>query len=82
MAEDAKKNQNRVFRNLIPQVNLGYYYSMALFGEDDGMSGRSGEFDINIIFSLPELINLPIEYYTAALATTRQSRTWSRSGES
>ena len=67
--EDAKKNQNRVFRNLIPQVNLGYYYSMALFGEDDGMSGRSGEFDINIIFSLPELINLPIEYYTAALAT-------------
>lgn len=67
--KDAKKKQDSVFRNLIPQVNMGYYYSMALFGNDEETSAPDGRFDINIIFSIPELINLPIEYYTAALAT-------------
>lgn len=67
--EDAKEKQNSVFRNLIPQVNMGYYYSMALFGNDEGNSVPDGRFDINIIFSIPELINLPIEHYTAALTT-------------
>ena len=33
--KDAKKKQDSVFRNLIPQVNMGYYYSMALFGNDE-----------------------------------------------
>lgn len=66
---DARSKQNNTFRNLIPQVNLGYYYSMALFGNEQETPPPNGRFDINIVFSLPELINLPIDYYTAALAT-------------
>ena len=67
--QEALRNQNGIFRNLIPQINLGYYYSLALFGNNDRMGTPEGEFNINIIFSIPELINLPIEYYTASLAT-------------
>ena len=67
--DDARRKENNTFRNLIPQVNLGYYYSMALFGNNQETYTPNGRFDINIIFSIPELINLPIDYYTAALTT-------------
>lgn len=66
---DARRQENAVFRRMIPGVNVGYYYNQALFRNNNAY-GRSGggDLSINVLFSLPDLLNLPAEKYTAALA--------------
>ncbi len=65
--DEARRQERAVYRNLIPSVNLGYYYNRALFQKRQEW-GSGGQFDLNIIFNLPDLMRLPIEKYTRALA--------------
>lgn len=64
---EARRGCDKIYRDLIPMVNMGYYYNMAL-KKNQYADNRTGQFDFNIIFSLPELVQLPIQHYTAALA--------------
>lgn len=65
--DEALRQERAVYRELIPPVNLGYYYNRALFQKQQEW-GSGGQFDINVIFNLPDLMRLPVEKYTRSLA--------------
>lgn len=64
---EARRQEQAVFRSLIPTVNLGYYYNRALFRNPEGWD-NGGQFDMNVIFNMPDLLRLPLDKYTRALA--------------
>ncbi len=67
--ENSKHQRSRTFRSLIPLLDAGYYYNAPLrWGE--GYPAQSN-FNLNIFFNLPQLVQLPIEHYTDALAVIK-----------
>lgn len=64
---EARRQRNQVYTDFIPIVDMGHYYSGALIkGKSSSPSYES--FDVNIIFSIPSLVRLPIDHYTRSLA--------------
>lgn len=66
---EARRQEQAVYRNLIPSIHFGYYYSRALFHNQGGWGDNGGQMDVNVIFNLPDLLSLPVEKYTRSLAT-------------
>ena len=64
---EARRQRNRVYTDFIPLVDIGHYYSGALI-KGDSPSPSYESFDVNIIFSLPSLMHLPVDHYTRSLA--------------
>ena len=56
----------RVYRDLIPLLDLGYYYNSALLKSSDNYRTNSS-FNVNTIFSIPALTQLPMDHYRRAL---------------
>lgn len=71
--ESARHNCKRVWLNLVPLVNLGYYYNRAILGDDDD-SYDGSSYNLNIIFNIPALTRLPVDYYVAELAFFRAEK--------
>lgn len=64
---DAKSKENKVYRDLIPLVNLGYYYNTALLNQGGMGYGDEKNYNMNIIFNIPALTQIPIDHYTSSL---------------
>ncbi len=63
--DNSQHQQGRTLRSLIPLIDAGYYYNAPLrWGR--GYPTQSN-FNINIFFNLPQLVQLPVERYTDAL---------------
>lgn len=71
--EEARQQERNVFRSIIPSAHLGYYYNRALFRRPE-LWQNSGQFDMNIIFNLPELMQLPVDKYARALAVFKAEK--------
>lgn len=69
--EQAQRETDRVWRSFIPSVDIGYYYSRALFRSDGGYYRGGGDFNTNVMFMLPELTRLPVEHYGKLLAVRK-----------
>ncbi len=65
--EKTRREKERVFRDFIPIVDLGYYFNSALLKSADNY-GRNSSFNVNVIFNLPSITRLPITHYTRSLA--------------
>ncbi len=64
-SENSRYQLGRTLRSLIPMLDAGYYYNAPLrWGEGEP---TRGDFNINIFFNLPQLVQLPVERYTDAL---------------
>ncbi len=64
--ENSKYRLGKTLRSLIPQLDAGYYYNAPLrWGHG---YPASSTFNLNIFFNLPQLMYLPVERYTNALA--------------
>ncbi|MBQ8479567.1 MAG: hypothetical protein IJ503_04175 [Akkermansia sp.] len=63
---EARQQRDRVYRDFIPMVDIGHYYSTALMRGNDSIPSSSS-FDVNILFSIPALTQLPIDHYTRSL---------------
>lgn len=61
-----RRECDRVYRDLIPLLDLGYYYNRALLKSSDNYSTNSS-FNVNTIFSIPALTRLPMDHYGRAL---------------
>lgn len=61
-----RRECERVYRDLIPLLDLGYYYNSALLKSADNYSTNSS-FNVNTIFSIPALTQLPMDHYCRAL---------------
>lgn len=61
-----RRECERVYRDLIPLLDLGYYYNSALLKRSDNYNTNSS-FNINTIFSIPALTQLPMDHYCRAL---------------
>ena len=74
--QTAQDGITRVFTNFIPSVNLGYYYNKALNNSNSSSYYATDEFNynINIIFNLPALTQIPVDYYVAKLALFRAEK--------
>lgn len=68
--KEATRQLNRVYTDFIPFVDIGHFYSGALI-KGDSPSPNYGTFDVNVIFSLPSLMRLPVDYYTRSLQLYR-----------
>ena len=66
--KEAQNQRDRVFRQFIPLVDLGYYFNTALMKSEGRSYSDYSNFDVNIIFSLPDLMRLPVDRYTRSLA--------------
>lgn len=64
---EARQQRDRVYRDFIPIVDIGHYYNTALLRGNDN-TPSSSSFDVNILFSIPALTQLPIDHYTRSLA--------------
>lgn len=65
--KEAEIYLRRVYTQFIPMVDIGYYYNTALI-KGDSSSPSEGQFDVNVIFSIPALTRLPVDHYTRSLA--------------
>lgn len=72
--KNAERNVKRVFLQLVPLVNLGYYYNEALRGNGENYYSKNYDYNINIIFNIPALTQLPVDYYVAQLALFRAEK--------
>lgn len=72
--KNAERNVKRVFLQLVPLVNLGYYYNEALRGNGANYYSENYDYNINIIFNIPALTQLPVDYYVAELALFRAEK--------
>lgn len=70
----ARRNVKRVFLQLVPLVNLGYYYNKALVGNGAGYYSENYDYNANIIFNIPALTRLPVDYYLAEFALFRAEK--------
>lgn len=72
----AKDNVTRIYADLIPMANLGFYYNKALNNNKSNYYYDSQDFNynINIIFNLPALTQLPVDHYMAELALFRAEK--------
>ena len=61
-----RRECERVYRDLIPLLDLGYYYNSALLKRSDNYNTNSS-FNVNTIFSIPTLTQLPMNHYCRAL---------------
>ncbi len=67
--ENSKYNLGSTLRSLIPLLDVGYYYNAPVkWGSG---SPSSSNFNINIFFNLPQLVRMPVERYTNALAAIK-----------
>lgn len=66
--KEAQNRRDRVYRQFIPLVDIGYYFNTALMKSKGRNYSDYSNFDVNIIFSLPDLLRLPVDHYTAELA--------------
>ncbi len=67
--ENARHRLGRTWRNLIPMLDAGYYYNAPLrWGK--GYPAQSS-ININVIFDLPQLIQLPFERYMDTLSVIK-----------
>lgn len=71
---NARRNVKRVFLQLVPLVNLGYYYNRALAGNGENYYSENYDYNINVIFNIPALTRLPVDYYVAELALFRAEK--------
>lgn len=62
----SRRECERVYRDLIPLLDLGYYYNSALLKSSDRYKTNSS-FNVNTIFSIPALTQLPMDHYRRAL---------------
>ena len=69
---EARRQESSVFRSIIPSAYMGYYYNRALHSRPG--ERNYGSFDTNIIFNLPELMHLPVDKYTRALAVFKAEK--------
>lgn len=75
--EKARYEMRKVFLDMIPLVNLGFYYNKYLFGgNNDSFYSRDHDYDINVIFNLPSLTQLPMNRYTASLSLFRAEKNY------
>lgn len=65
--KEAQNQRDRVYRQFIPLVDLGYYFNTALMKSSGRSYSNYSNFDVNIIFSLPDLMRLPVDHYTRSL---------------
>lgn len=72
--KNAERNVKRVFLQLVPLVNLGYYYNEALRGNGSNYYSEHYDYNVNIIFNIPALTHLPVDYYVAQLALFRAEK--------
>lgn len=72
--ETAENNARRVWLNLVPLVNLGYFYNTALFGNGGDYYSEEYNYNLNIIFNIPALTRLPVDHYAAQLALFRAEK--------
>ncbi len=66
--QEVKNAQFRIgktWRDLIPILDIGHYYNAPLKWSNN--ADTYNDFNINVFFSLPQLINMPIEHYTNSL---------------
>lgn len=72
--KDAEKQVSRIFKDMIPSVNLD-----ALLTQDisnlTSVTGDDIGFHTNILFNLPSLTRIPITYYTAKATVFRAKKT-------
>ncbi len=66
--KEAQNRRDRVYRQFIPLVDIGYYFNTALMKSEGRSYSNYSNFDVNIIFSLPDLMRLPVDHYTRSLA--------------
>lgn len=64
---EAEQQRDRVYRDFIPLINIGHYYSAALL-QGNNSAHSSSAFDVNILFNIPAVTRLPIDHYTHSLA--------------
>ncbi len=75
--EKARYEVRKVYLDVIPLVNLGFYYNKYLFGGGDHFyDSRTHDYDINVIFNLPSLTQLPMNRYTAMLLLFRAEQNY------
>jgi len=67
----AERESGQTWRSFIPSIDIGYYYSRALFRNEGGYYRGEGDFNTNVMFMLPELTRLPVEHYTKLLAVRK-----------
>lgn len=72
--ESAKNNCKSVWLNLVPLVNIGYFYNTALLGNSADYYGDESTYNLNIIFNIPALTRLPVDHYVAQLALFRAEK--------
>ncbi len=65
--KEAQNQRDRVYRQFIPLVDIGYYFNTALMKSEGRSYSNYSNFDVNIIFSLPDLMRLPVDHYTRSL---------------
>ncbi|WPX39978.1 TolC family protein [Akkermansia sp. N21116] len=75
--EKARYEVRKVYLDVIPLVNLGFYYNKYLFGGGNNYyDSRDHDYDINVIFNLPSLTQLPMNRYTALLSLFRAEKNY------
>ncbi len=67
----AEHECGQTWRNFIPSIDIGYYYSRALFRSGGDYYRSGGDFNTNVMFMLPELTRLPVEHYGRLLAVRK-----------
>lgn len=72
--KNAERNVSRVFLQVVPLVNIGYYYNEALRGNNSNYYSKNYDYNLNIIFNIPALTQLPVDYYVAQLALFRAEK--------
>lgn len=65
--EEARIMRNKVYTEFIPLVDIGNFYNKALI-QGDSNYPDSNYFNLNIIFNIPALTQLPVNHYTRSLA--------------
>ena len=64
---DAQLDCDKVYRDFIPMVNLGYYFYAAILKSESSYTPEN-RFNLNIVYGLPSLTRLPVDRYTRSLA--------------
>lgn len=64
--KEAERQRDRVYTDFIPMVDIGHYYTSTLI-KSDTSAPSYGSFDVNVLFSIPSLMRLPVDHYTRSL---------------
>lgn len=67
----AERECGQTWRSFIPSIDIGYYYSRALFRSGGDYYRGGGDFNTNVMFMLPELTRMPVEHYGKLLAVRK-----------